>query len=78
MALLLAANPRNLLQHSQGKTALQYFKDFTLLAQRASPLSTKNGSPIPREQKGAALSVLQLIHALCHALFTGRAGSSRR
>jgi hypothetical protein len=71
LALLLTANPRNLLHNTTGKTALQYFSDFHRFLREAldhSEYQKMIAYPPEREDQAAHL-LLELSHGLCQSLF---------
>ncbi len=76
MALMLAANPRNLFHHSAGKHCVDYFVDFQTYLRDA--LSSEDYARILASSEGAAQPLLQLVikilHEFCLLLFT-RSGS---
>ncbi|HEY4255239.1 MAG TPA: hypothetical protein VGM34_02705, partial [Chlamydiales bacterium] len=71
MALMLAANPRNLLHNTTGKTALQYFEDFHRFLREALDHSEyqKMIAYPPGKEDEAAQLLLELAHGLCQTLF---------
>ncbi len=72
MALMLAANPRNLLQQTMGKSSLSYFHDFQLFLREAVVKEDYTAAlDKPFEQLGAAeKQAIQILHRLAHAFFT--------
>lgn len=71
MALFLAANPRNLLQNTAGKSCLQYFTDFLAFlrkSMRTGEYQKWIAYPPDRSDKVAAV-LLTLTHGLCRAFF---------
>jgi len=79
IALFLAANPRNLLQNTLGKSCLQYFTDFlTFLrgSMRTGEYQKWIAYPPDRSDKMAAV-LLTLTHGLCRAFFR-RVGGVRQ
>lgn len=79
LALFLAANPRNLLQNTTGKSCLQYFTDFIAFlraAMRTGEYQKWIAYPPDRSDK-AAIALLSLTHRLCRGLFF-RAGGIRQ
>jgi len=71
LALLLAANPRNLLQNTIGKSCLQYFLDFQAFlrgALRSGDYQKWMAYP-PDSSDKVALSLLKLTHSLCYSFF---------
>lgn len=75
MALMLAVNPRNLMQNTMGKSAVSYFHDFQLYLREAI-----EGEEYARamEKQAEQLSsanrqALQLVHLLAFWLFTRHA-----
>jgi hypothetical protein len=78
MALMLAANPRNLIQNTTGKSCLSYYSDFHSYLREA--LSSEDyqhllASP-PDKSDRFFFSVLNLSHALCFFFFM-RVGSRK-
>jgi hypothetical protein len=71
MGLLLAANPRNLLQNTSGKTALQYFEDFHRFLRRAYKTAEyqKLIAYPPDKSDKISHALLNLTHALSSSLF---------
>jgi len=71
LALFLAANPKNLLLNTSGKTALQYFTDFHTFLRGA--LAHEEYQKLiaypPESSDTAARLLLDLAHALCRSLF---------
>ncbi|MDE3046313.1 MAG: hypothetical protein KGJ02_06695 [Verrucomicrobiota bacterium] len=71
IALLLAANPRHLLQNTTGKEALRYFEDFQWFLRRA--LKTTEYQKLiaypPEKNDRSAHVLLGLAHALSYGLF---------
>lgn len=71
MALFLAANLRNLIQNTSGKSCLQYFLDFqTFLrsAMRTGEYQKWMAYP-PDSSDKSALTLLKLTHTLCYSFF---------
>lgn len=71
VALFLAANPRNLLQNTMGKSCLQYFDDFHRFLRRAMRTSEYQkliAYPPDAADKNAHL-LLYLVHSLCRSFF---------
>ena len=71
MALLMAANPKNLMGNTQGKSATDYWEDFILYLrlglettnyEKWRDAASKNQPPIHQ-------NCIRLIHRMCHALF---------
>jgi len=75
-ALFLAANPRNLIQNSTGKSSLLYFRDFQMFLRRAmnSDEYQKYIAYPPEEGDKTADVLLQLTHALALAFFLRMGG----
>ena len=76
VALLLSANPRNLLQNTSGKSSMQYFADFQAFLRaslRTGEYQKWIAYPPDRSDKIAHL-LLSLTHALCRALFFRKGG----
>lgn len=71
MALYLSHNPRNLIQNTNGKTALQYFEDFHRFLRAALHTSEyqKFIAYPPDKSDRNAHAMLNLAHSLCKALF---------
>ena len=79
MALFIAANPRNLLQNTVGKSCLQYFLDFqTFLraAMRTGEYQKWMAYP-PDSSDKTAMLLLRLTHYLCYSFFR-RVGGVRQ
>lgn len=76
MALMLTANPRNLLQNTMGKSSLLYFSDFQdFLVKSLNTSDYKRFLAYPPKEKDKAASFsMQLINRLCLLFFT-RAGA---
>ncbi len=75
MALMLAANPRNLMQSTMGKSALRYFRDFQLYLREAAQ-GEEYGKAMekPSDQLSSVLrQALQIVHQLAFWLFTRHA-----
>ncbi|MBM3184317.1 MAG: hypothetical protein FJZ64_03320 [Chlamydiae bacterium] len=75
-ALMLAANPRNLLQNTNNKSSLQYFQDFIGFlrsAMQSSEYQKWIAYPPDAEEKEAHV-LLFLTHSLCLALFRHAGG----
>ncbi len=71
MALFLAANPRNLIQNTSGKSSLSYFHDFQMylrLAMNSDEYQKYIAYPEEAGDKTAEL-LLHLTHALSQAFF---------
>lgn len=69
MALMLAANPRNLRENTTGKSCLSYFRDFHLFlrfALRAEEYSRYLSAPNPEKFTNV---LINLSHALCCFIF---------
>jgi len=79
MALFLAANPRNLLQNTTGKTCLQYFEDFHYFLRHAFKTTEYQKLIAYPPEKSDKLSpmLLQLAHSLSYSLFH-RAGGIKQ
>lgn len=79
MALFLAANPRNLLQNTSGKSCLQYFSDFIefLRAGMKTGEYQKWIAYPPDQSDKPALLLLNLTHDLCRSFFL-RVGGIRQ
>lgn len=71
MGLMLAANPRNLMQNTIGKCALNYYMDFQIYLRMA--LSSEEYRKLlafpPPEEDHFWHSLLRLIHAICGQFF---------
>ncbi len=78
-ALFLAANHRNLLQHTSLKNCLQYFDDFIFFLRAALKTSEyqKWVAYPPDSSDKVALLLLELTHSLCSSLFL-RAGGIKQ
>jgi hypothetical protein len=79
IALLLGANPRNLLQNTTGKSSFQYFYDFLQFLREGLKTAEYQkwiAYPPDPSDKTAAL-LLRLIHSLCYSFFM-RAGGVRQ
>lgn len=76
MALMLTANPKNLIQNTGGKSSLLYFSDFQDFLVKS--LNTSDYERFlaypPKEKDKAATLAMQLVHQLCYLFFT-RAGA---
>lgn len=71
MALLLASNHRNFIQHSTGKSCLDYMRDFFYYL-RAFLSSVEYTNQMKKEESARDLQTreaIELIHAYCGALF---------
>lgn len=72
MALMLATNPRNLLQHTAGKSCQSYLHDFQVYLREAinsaDYLQWMNSAP--EESDHLNQSMLRLIHVICFHFFT--------
>ncbi len=70
MALMLAANPKNLLHNTVGKSAVDYFKDFEVYL-RGLTDSEEYTHWRKQSDKAAPFKslCLKLTHSLCNALF---------
>ena len=75
-ALFLAANPRNLIQNTSGKSSLQYFHDFQMFLRRAmnSDEYQKYIAYPPADSDKIPNLLLHLAHALSYALFNRLGG----
>ncbi len=76
MALLLAANPRNLLQHTTSKSCQQYFEDFLFFI-RASFHTDEYQKFVaypPEKSDKIAHLLLNLTHMLTHELYVRTGG----
>lgn len=71
VALLLAANPRNLLQNSSGKTSLQYFEDFHMFLRRSLKTDEYQKWIAYPPEKGdkTPQMLLNVAHSLCDSFF---------
>ncbi len=71
MALMLAANPKNLLHNSHGKSSIDYFIDFEVLLRRALESQEYNQWRSSSAEKLTSFKsiCLKLAHYLCNALF---------
>ncbi|MDE3056279.1 MAG: hypothetical protein KGI80_06310 [Verrucomicrobiota bacterium] len=76
LALMLAANPRNLLQNTDGKNCLNYFFDFIFFLQTALKTDEyqKRIAYPPAPKETLAHLLLALAHHLSFALFTHSGG----
>lgn len=76
MGLFLAANPRNLIQNTSGKSSISYFRDFHIYLRRAmnSDEYQKYIAYPPEEDDKIADVLLQLAHGLSQAIFYRRGG----
>ena len=76
LALFLAANPRNLIQNTIGKSSLQYFEDFHQFLRGAlSSVEYQRMIAYPPEiSDKASYALLYLTHGLCYHLFTRLGG----
>ncbi|MFT5318885.1 MAG: hypothetical protein ACI8RA_002154, partial [Chlamydiales bacterium] len=72
MALMLAANPKNLLRHSSVKSCYSYFGDFQRFLRLV--LHSKDYHKLmaypPDKSKKFLQTILDLTHALCKSLYT--------
>ncbi len=75
MALMLAVNPRNLMQNTMGKSSISYFRDFQLyLREAAEGEDYARAMEKPADQLSSATrQALQLVHQLAFCLFTRHA-----
>jgi hypothetical protein len=75
-ALFLAANPRNLIQNTIGKSCLQYYEDFHHFLRRT--LRTVEYQRViaypPESSDRTAHALLHLTHSLCYLFFTRSGG----
>lgn len=71
MSLLLASHPRNLLQHTAGKTCTRYFHDFQFHLREVltSPDYIRLISHSLSETDKLSRALVHLVHAFCYALF---------
>ena len=71
MALMLAANPRNLLHNVQGKSSVDYFIDFEKHLRKAMESTDYNQWRTSTPEKLSTFKgiCLKLTHYLCNALF---------
>lgn len=71
MSLLLASNPRNLLQHSIGKTCTRYFHDFQYFLREilTSADYIRLISHSLNEADKLSRTLVHLVHAFCFAFF---------
>ncbi len=71
VALLIAANPRYLLQNTTGKSCLQYFDDFHRFLRRAMRTSEyqKLIAYLPDKSDRVSYLLLDLVHSLSRSLF---------
>jgi len=76
IALFLAANPRNLIQNTIGKSSLQYFEDFhQFLRSALSAVEYQRMIAYPPETSDkASHALLYLTHGLCYYFFTRLGG----
>lgn len=74
MALYLAANPRNLMQNTQGKSALLYFADFQMYLRLAlqAPEYTEARETPAEQMDPFMVTALQLAHRLSAQFFLRR------
>lgn len=72
MALMMAANPKNLLRHFSVKTCSQYFKDFQMYFREAiqSLDYHKLIDKPPKKSQVFLCSLVEVMHGICHGLFT--------
>ncbi len=72
MALMLAANPRNMMQNTTGKNCLSYYSDFhTYLRMALASEEYRKFVVIPPSKSDYfSHSMLTLAHALCDRFFT--------
>ena len=76
MGLHLAANPRNLIQNSSGKSSLQYFHDFLIYLRQAMNSSEyqKYVAYPPEAKEKVPHFLMHLCHSLSFALFNRLGG----
>jgi hypothetical protein len=76
LALLLASNPKNLLQSTAPKSCVEYFEDFQHFLREA--LRSEEYQKIiaypEKYQDNFSKLLMQLAHTLCHALFCRKEG----
>ncbi len=74
MALMLATNPLNLLQHTSGKNCQIYLYDFQVYLREVlnSEDYLHRMSNVPEESDHLNQSTLRLIHVMCFYFFTHR------
>src|SRR5438105_14667674 len=76
IALLIAGNPRHLLQNTSGKSCLSYFDDFQRFLRRAMHTSEYQkliAYPPDSSDKTSQLLIF-LTHSLCRAFFVRTTG----
>lgn len=78
MALMLASNPHNLMENTNGKSALRYFADFHVFLRSAldSDEYRKFVATPPELSEKFSLILMNLSHALCRFFFL-RAGTRK-
>ncbi len=78
MALMLASNPRNLMQNSAGKSAISYYADFHFYLRQALASKEYNRfvSFPPSHSERFFNALINLTHVLCTSFFL-RVGSRR-
>lgn len=71
VALFLTADPRHLIQNTEGKSALPYFQDFHSALRKAMQTSEyqKLIAYSPEKDDRAARALIQLTHHFCYAFF---------
>lgn len=76
MALMLAANTRNLIQNSMGKSSIDYFRDFQYFLSEAldSEECQKWIAYPPKSSDKLAHCLLDIVFTLSHLLFTRLGG----
>jgi len=76
MALFLASNPRNLLSNVPVKACSEYFTDFHVFLRRALKSREYHRMIVypPKKTAKQALTILDMAHRLCGALFTAVRG----
>lgn len=76
MALFLAANPRNLIQNTMGKSCLQYYENFHQFLRSAlqSVEYQRMIAYAPESSDKVAHALLHLTHSLCYAFFSRLGG----
>ncbi|MDP1607693.1 MAG: hypothetical protein Q8L98_00055 [Chlamydiales bacterium] len=79
IALFLAANPRNLIQNTMGKSCLQYYEDFChfLRAALRSVEYQKMIAYLPETSDKQSHILLDMTHVLCFSFFS-RAGGIKQ
>lgn len=69
LALFLAANPKNLIQNTTGKSSLQYFNDFHEFLRQSFQTETYQHQIAYSPDTAKEAVSLHLAHSLCHSLF---------